>query len=400
MGWAYITIWKVTQSPDLLAAAIACADALAANVQPGNATASPWPFRVHAKTGEVQEIYGANTVWSTRLFDALLSLPAAAAPAINPGKAATYMAARKMAWDWQMRFPMVNGNWCGYHEDIATKQAWHDGVVGELPCNYNSMTPLLLARHLLQQRLEEITDATMKDAHTLIAFVESHLIFWNVGDEGPGPSQPAVDWGARCVSEQKVDRDRMGRHTTRYASVLALYADVLRRRSPGNLTAVLESLQMAKLARYSWNWSSYCLTDEGIITVTPRNGEHDAWFTQTSGFLLNTAEALAAWPSWAPSNQTHFLRSDSVVTNMTYGTPEEPGLLLRYSVYSGPTLDRLRLASAVPTGRELSVTAGGIVLPLFDHCSTPCTAWWRLNKPVGVLEVEHNGQAVVEVQLK
>ncbi len=262
LGWAYLTVWKVTKRDTLLEAAKACADALAKNVQPGNATFSPWPFRVHAKTGEVQEVYTANTVWSIRLFDDLLSLPPRVE--LSAEARARYEGAREIAWRWQSEFPMRNGNWCGYHEDITTKQAWRGGVVGQLPCNYNSMTPLLLARYLLQPRVGQPVAgpaaSTLADARALLSFVETHLIYWSVGDPGPAKNQPAVAWGARCVSEQKADKDRMGRHTTRYASVLALYADVLRRQEGANASTLNTSRQLADMARRSWNWASYCLT--------------------------------------------------------------------------------------------------------------------------------------------
>lgn len=404
VGWAYLTIWKVTQSPELLAGAIACADALAANVEPGNATASPWPFRVHAQTGEVQEPYTANVIWCTRLFDALLALPPS--HALAPAKTAAYRRAREMAWHWQQDFPMNNGNWCGYHEDIYTRDAWHNGTVGDLPCNYNSMTPLLLARHLLQQ--PSVDDATMANARTLLTFVETHLIFWSVGDQGPPASkQPAVAWGARCVSEQKVDRDRMGRHTTRYASVLALYANVLLQRSPGNATALAESQRLVSLAWASWNWAGYCMNDVGIISVTPSNGEHDAWFSQTTGFLLNTMEAVAAWPAFAPPNETHFLGSDSVVTSIKYvagGNHATCGQeLVRWSVFSGPTRDWIRVAQPILIGSfcELSVEVDGQQLPRREDCkeASGCSEWWDLQNSTGILAVWHagNGEVVVAV---
>ena len=51
--------WKLTQNAVLIDAALACAAALVANISPGNATHSPWPFRVYAETGTVREGYVA-----------------------------------------------------------------------------------------------------------------------------------------------------------------------------------------------------------------------------------------------------------------------------------------------------------------------------------------------------
>ena len=44
----------------------------------------------------------------------------------------------------------------------------------------------------------------------MLAWVESALIFW----DKPGPHSPPVQYGARCVSEQRDDPNRMSCHTS------------------------------------------------------------------------------------------------------------------------------------------------------------------------------------------
>ena len=140
--------------------------------------------------------------------------------------------------------------------------------------------------------------------------------------------------------------------------------------------------------------------DEGIITVTPKAGEHNAWFSQTSGFLLNTMEAVGAWPEWAPANETHFLRSDSVVTSINYDIAPGSDELLRYSVYDGPTVDRVRVAQAiVSSAKEFTVTTDGQLLPRRSSCVKPCGEWWELERSTGVVEIAHHGSAEVSISV-
>ena len=53
----YLRFWQITGDVRYRDAAIACADALVKNIRTGNATQSPWPFRVRAQDGQVVEQY-------------------------------------------------------------------------------------------------------------------------------------------------------------------------------------------------------------------------------------------------------------------------------------------------------------------------------------------------------
>ena len=54
-------------------------------------------------------------------------------------------------------------------------------------------------------------------AEDLLEFIATNLIFNNISNE------PAIQYGARCVSEQKADDIKMGCHTARYARALSMY---------------------------------------------------------------------------------------------------------------------------------------------------------------------------------
>ena len=51
LGFAYLQMFELTGEGRFREAAIACADALAKHVAPGDEQRSPWPFRVRAATG-------------------------------------------------------------------------------------------------------------------------------------------------------------------------------------------------------------------------------------------------------------------------------------------------------------------------------------------------------------
>jgi hypothetical protein len=82
-----------------------------------------------------------------------------------------------------------------------------------------------------------------------------------------------IEYGARCIEEQRDDTNRMSCHTSSYASVLAQYAEKLVW-NQFNGTAAAESVEAA---RRSWAWSSYCMDDLGNIHVSPDGGESDTW---------------------------------------------------------------------------------------------------------------------------
>src|SRR5205807_10228927 len=71
LGVGYALFYELSGDRRYLAAAIACADALARHVRKGDAEHTPWPFRVDARTGRVlnDEEYGGLMVAPVRLFD-------------------------------------------------------------------------------------------------------------------------------------------------------------------------------------------------------------------------------------------------------------------------------------------------------------------------------------------
>ncbi|MDD4193170.1 MAG: hypothetical protein PHI28_17675, partial [Mangrovibacterium sp.] len=141
MGVAYLQFYQITEEPVYLKAALACADALAANVRDGNYSKSPWPYRVHAKTGAISEEYCSHVLPAVKLFDELARIQSRIK--LSEETAAKYQKARDMAWKWLFSWegPMKTSVWKGYFEDVEYDHANKNRV---------QVTPMEVARYLIQ----------------------------------------------------------------------------------------------------------------------------------------------------------------------------------------------------------------------------------------------------------
>src|SRR5262249_8777308 len=159
---------------------------LASHVRTGNASQSPWPFRVYAQTNSIREQYSAHVIAPIKLFDELIRL--------NIGNVAAYQSARQTAWTWLMTYPIQNNVWANYFEDVAIRSS---------PDNLNQLVAGETARYLMQHPASDPN-------------WESHvrgIIGWIEGRFS------APQFGANSIKEQDAFAFAMGSHTSRYASV-------------------------------------------------------------------------------------------------------------------------------------------------------------------------------------
>jgi hypothetical protein len=153
----------------------------------------------YAETGTVREAYTSHVISAVRLFDDLIELGAAGRlpeGALELLQGLT--AARAAAWEWMVRYPMRNQAWCNFCEDIITQQITAE-IVANGSCNYNSITPMLVAQYMLHESRRSQDWRTHVPA--LIQFVEEKLVR---GLNSTG--QPSVFLGANTVSEQVRER--------------------------------------------------------------------------------------------------------------------------------------------------------------------------------------------------
>jgi hypothetical protein len=346
LGIGYLRFYELTGEARYRDAALACANALARHVRPGDATHSPWPFRVYAERNVAREEYSANVIGPIRLFDELVRL--------NLGDVPAYRRAREMAWAWMMTYPMKNAVWAGYFEDVG---------IHEKPENFNQYSAMETARYIL---LHPEFDPDWK-THV------PELIRWVEKTFGVDvPKEPGNQWGAQTISEQIDDMHKMGSHTSRYASVNALWYE-----KTGDAAA-------KEKASRSFNWATYMCHENGGVNDLAVEGQ-TIWFSDGYGdYIRHFLAGLGSIPEWAPPQENHLLRSTSVVRSVSY-LPEE----VNYLTFDEGSAEVLRLSFS-----PRRVTADGKELAQRSELNQP---GWTFDPPHGVLRVRHEGSHVIRV---
>jgi len=248
---------------------------------------------------------------------------------------------------------MKNNRWAGYFEDVQ---------IFPEPVNFNQYSPLETARYILQHPQY---DANWKeDVSHLIEVVEQRLIV-------DVPKEPAIQWGAPAVSEQFEDMNKMGSHTSRYASVNALWYEIT-----GDTAAKEKAFR-------SLNWATYMCRTNGVVNVGPVD-QSIWWADGYADYIRHFIAALASVPEWAPPGQDHLLRTTSIVRSVSY-QPNE----IRYSVLDDASTEILRLGFT-----PARVLANGNMLP---KRNVPNGTGWTFDEHTQVLRVHHVGSKEITV---
>jgi len=331
LGYGWLQLYKYNGNTRFRDAAIQCANVLAAKIRTGNQTQSPWPFRVRVTGGQVVEDYSASVVGPISLFDGLI--------AAGLGNTATYQTARTTAWNWLMTYPMQNNVWSQYFEDV--------GVQGNYNSNLNQLNAMMVARYLLQH--PEFDANWETHVRGLITWVENTF--------------GQANFGATAIKEQQVFPYIMGSHTSRYASVNALLYE-----KTGDLVA-------KEKAYRSFNWATYMARSTGVIIDGP--DVNNQWFSDGYGdYIRHFMTGMASVPEWTPANQTHLLRSSTVIRNISYGTNT-----LSYTTAEGASTEVLHMSY-----NPVMITADGTVLPHRTDLSQP---GWTLDIATKTLRIYH-----------
>lgn len=297
LGHALLLLHEATSEGAYLAAAKRCADALAKHVRKGDGSASPWPFRVDAKTGaHVREPWGTNVIFAIALFDELERIGVADH---------AHRTARDLAWTWLLEYPLRDHTWQGYFEDIP---------IYEKPgTNPNQYSAGETARYLLAH--PERDPEWRRHVESILAWIAKTFA--------------SREHGAEVLSEQLADMAKMGSHTARFASIVALLYE-----------KTGDSSLRARAFR-SFSWATYCMNDEGVVKVGPDDRE-GYWFSDGYGdYLPHFLDGMAAVPAWAPSNENHLLRASSVLKSIRYGEHT-----IAYEAFDATGTEELRLAAA------------------------------------------------------
>ena len=350
LGLGYLRYYQLTGESKYREGAIACANGLAAHVRPGDLTHSPWPFRVFAHTNVPREEYTSDVIGPVKLFDELIRL--------GLGNVTAYRRSRGTAWDWMMNFPMKNNLWGAYFEDVA-----FDTILE----NWNQYCALETARYLLTY---PETDSDWKShAVGLIGWAEkTFAVDVKATDRYRWvqlePIQYGRQWGANVISEQtRDDMNKMGSHTSRYASLCALWYE-----KTGD-----ESFK--EKAFRSFNWATYMAHEDGLITEAM--AEHEFWFSDGyADYIRHFFSGMGSVPEWAPPKENHLLRSSSVVQKIQYKSSE-----ISYTTFD-PEADEVLRVAFTPT----RITANGAALARRSDLMEP---GWVFDASTGVLRVRH-----------
>jgi hypothetical protein len=332
VGRAYVDFYELTGEKKYLQIGQRIAQVLAQKIRTGDASHSPWPFRVDVRDGTVVEEYSSHFIPAVRLYDELIRL----------GED-EYQSVRNQIWTWLETYPLVTNLWKGHFEDIRLDPANE---------NRDQLAPLETARYILQNKEQFPDRAEM--AERLITWVRTTL--------GGHPFFNAIP-----IHEQKFCNFPMGSHTARYASLCAMVAE-----ETGDSSYEGQAVQ-------SFNWASYMANADGTVTVGIDRPDYynQCWFTDGYfDYVPHFLDGLAAMPQYAPSTEDHMLRSSSPIQEISY-QPKQ----INYRTFDSPGTQKFRL-SFTPT----RVTAAG--KPLQEKPSLTDHPGWSYNPNSSVLSIQ------------
>lgn len=254
-GHALLRLFKACGEARHLEQALVNARSLAANQRQGDATHSPWPFRVDYRSGEARGPVSGNMTYILRLFDEL----------IGDGYR-EFAGPRASLWLWIKRHQIPSAAADG----ALFAQFFEDH---DTPTNRTAWAPLNLARYLLERR-DELDPDWRTDARTLIDFVRRTFTH--------------LECGVRVCHEQDEDHQPWGGINSTYGAVLALAA-----KAEG-------SPELADEARQALDFTLYSIDEQGRPRDLHLSGAPGGWQTDAhTDVLHNFMDAIAAFPEWA-----------------------------------------------------------------------------------------------------
>jgi hypothetical protein len=347
LGAELLTLYKITGNEKYKDVAIKIANTLAAKVDTGSATLSPYRFKVNAVDGTPAPngvsnpplAFCGNLAPTLRLFEEL--------SARNWGNTVAYDSAYSTLKKWIIKYPLQNGNWGNFFENIV--------FISNAQTNAVTMAQYILERPdwgaTYNQDGRKIMDATL-------ALLGSH----------------AYDTvGTTAIFEQTADLKEGGSHTSRFGSIELLYAE-----NTGDTSRVEQAIRQL-------DWATYLVDFDGKCRFSPRN--NSIWFTDGYvDFVRHYIRAMGYYPKIAPDSANHCLRSTSVIKSIQYHPKE-----INYSTYDSAATETFRL-----TSKPLQVLANGAALSEVSNPGSEGYTWEPYTLG-GVLKVKHSYAKNVDI---
>jgi hypothetical protein len=338
VGRAYLDFHALTGEEKYLEIGTRCAEVLAQKIRTGDASHSPWPFRVDVRDGSVVEEYTSHCIPAVRLFEELTRLGVDG-----------YQPLRDQVWAWIEEFPLKNNLWKGYFEDIRLD-----------PDNENrdQVSPLETARYILENR----------DKFPEWRLQVRGLIDWVKETLGGHPFFTAIP-----IHEQTFCYFPMGSHTARFACLSALFAE-----ATGDLS-------YREQAIHSFNWASYMACEDGTVTVGVDRPDYynQCWFTDGYfDYIPHFIDGMACLPELAPADCSHMLRSTTVVQAISYRPYQ-----VSYKTAQAAGEQKFRL-----TFQPVQVLVDGKALSRMDMLDTG--VGWKFDPALRILEVRSESHEI------
>ena len=254
-GYALLLLYDETKDKRYLDQALQNARILAANMREGDATHSPWPFRVDYRAGTARGDIAGQMTFNLRLFRALAEegYPEFKDPA-----------AKLWKWIKTVQLPnLASGGslWVEFFEDHHSQK------------NRTAWAPLSLARYLIEQR-EKLDAEWQTDAQALIEFV--------------GKTFTSIRFGVPICGEQDEDHEPWGGINSSYGAVLAMYS------------AATGSPEYKKVAYEALTFALYGIDDDGCPRDSLIENKRGGWQEDAhTDKIHNFIDALSAFPEWA-----------------------------------------------------------------------------------------------------
>ncbi len=253
-GYALVLLFEAAGERKYLEQALQNARVLAANQKQGDATHSPWPFRVDHRSGEARGRVSGNMTYILRLYDALLA-----------HGYEEFAAPRRLLWEWIKRDQIPNAGTDG----ALFAQFFEDH---DTPTNRTAWAPLNLARYLLEKK--QLLDPEWRDdSAALIEFVRRNFTH--------------TEFGIIVCHEQDEDLQAWGGINSTYGAVLALYAT-----ATGSPSAADE-------ARQALDFTLYSIDELGRPRDLSKNPLPGGWQEDAhTDVIHNYVDALRAFQDW------------------------------------------------------------------------------------------------------
>jgi hypothetical protein len=253
-GYALLLLYKETKDKLYFDQALQNARVLAANMQRGDASHSPWPFRVDYRTGDARGDISGNMSYNLRLFDKLVA-------AGHP----EFKKSRDELWAWIKNYQLASAAKDGHlfveffedHHSQENRTAW---------------APLNLARYLLESK-ERIDPEWKAHSKLLIDFASRTFT--------------SIRFGVPICGEQDEDRNPWGGINSTYGAVLAMYS------------AATGSPEYKKVAHQALTFVLYAVDDDGCPRDSLIENRRGGWQEDAhTDKIHNLIDAITAFPEW------------------------------------------------------------------------------------------------------